>query len=126
MAAEADNAKADAALKQASLAPLERLNGQVGQIESIAHLAQAEAEADRLFEAGMQKLEEAAQRRQPAAGRGDTPPSAPPVKPRCVVRPSELTQKPYLETTEEVGAFVDALKKTMDAAIERGERIQIK
>ena len=126
LATEAGNAKADAALKQACIAPLERLKGQASQMESVAHLAQAEDEADRLFEAGMLKLEAAAQPPQSPPGAGKTPPTSAPVKPRCVVKPSELTQKPYLETAEDVGAFVDTLKKTMEAAIERGERIQIK
>jgi len=95
-------------------------------MESVAHLAQAEMEADRLFEAGMQKLEAAAQPPQSTPGGGAPAPTTPVVKPRCVVKPSELTQKPYLETSEDVAAFVDTLKKTMDAAIDRGERIQIK
>lgn len=126
LSTEAEIHKADASLKQAVIAPLEKLKAQVEQQESIAHLAQTEMEADRLFEAGMEPLEAALQTPAPPIGVKEEAPKTPAVKPRCVVQPSTLATKPYLETTDDVTAFVEALKKTMVAAIARGERIQIK
>jgi hypothetical protein len=124
MIAETDAAKADAALKQACLAPLETLANQTTQLDSIAHLTQAEAEAERLFDAGMKRLEEAAAAPPPEGKEAKI--EVPKVKPRRVIKPSELVQKPYLESGEDVDVFVYTLKKRMDEAIAHGDRIQIK
>lgn len=123
MTAETEAAKADAALKQACLAPLETLANQTTQLDSIAHLTQAEQEAEHLFDAGVKRLETAAAA---PPEKGKETKETPKVKPRRVVKPSELVQKPYIETNEEVNTFVSTLKKAMEEAIERGERIQVK
>ena len=124
MTAETDTARADAALKQACLAPLETLAAQTARLESIAHLTQAEQEAERLFDTGMKRLEVAAAATPPEGKAGET--ETPKVKPRRIIKPSEMIQKSYLETEDEVETFVGNLKEAMVEAIKRGERIQVK
>jgi hypothetical protein len=123
---DAAGLQADATALKTVLKPLETLKSQASEQDSLAHLAQMQAEADRLMENGLRHLETAVQPPEPDKGGGDTPPPPPTLKPRCVIKPAELTSKTCLETSEEVGTFLDTLKKTMDAAIQRGERIQIK
>ena len=58
-----------------------------------------------------------------------TPPVAPPppkLKPRTVVEAKRLCTQAFLETPEEVEAFVATLRQTLLAALERGERVQLK
>lgn len=43
-----------------------------------------------------------------------------------VVRPSELAGKTYLESKEDVDAFLKALRRTLEEAIARDERIEIR
>ena len=58
---------------------------------------------------------------------GTTPgPSKPTIKTRRVVEPSRLVLKTYLETLEDVNAFLDRLRAEMEDAIHKGERIQVR
>jgi DNA-directed RNA polymerase subunit L len=57
---------------------------------------------------------------------GTTPgPSNPTIKTRRVVEPSRLVLKTYLETLEDVNAFLDRLRAEIEDAIHKGERIQV-
>ena len=53
-------------------------------------------------------------------------PPAPAVKSRCIIKPAEFVNKSYLETPEDVEAFIKDLRQRLDAAIAKNERIQIR
>jgi len=117
----------DAALKAACLRPLETLRGQVQTQERLAHVAQAGQEAQALADAALTQIEAAltAGAAKPAATTTTAPP-APPVKPRRIVKPADLVASPYLETIDDVNAFLDQLRRQLEAAIASGQRIQIR
>ena len=113
-------AEADEALRSACLDPLNRLRSAVEQQESIAHISQAERDAERLADSALQKIEE-----QLSSGI-DEEPGKPPVKPRRVVKASALVEAQYLETQQDVDGFLNRLRKQLNEAIAKGERVQIK
>ena len=47
-------------------------------------------------------------------------------KPTITIKPSGMVSKPYLETTDDVTAFVDAIKQRLDNEIADGKRVQIR
>ena len=124
LAKELDAAQADAALRTACLGPLEKLKVQAGQQESLAHLAQAESEAVRAFDAGLAKIQEWLTR--PAKPSEPSPKPKPSVKPVQVVRAAEISEAAYLETEADVEAFLERLRQTLNAAIAENKRIQIR
>ena len=48
------------------------------------------------------------------------------VKPRCVVKPTDLVATPYLETSDDIERFFSELRKKLAAAIQAGQRIKIR
>ena len=48
------------------------------------------------------------------------------MKPRKEIKPSALVKSPYLETQKEIDGFLDALRRELQDAFDRGERIQIR
>jgi hypothetical protein len=48
------------------------------------------------------------------------------VKARCVIKPAEIVNKTYLESREDVEAFIKDLRQRLEAAIAKNERIQIR
>ncbi len=118
-------------LQSACLGPLETLRKQVERQESVAHITQAEQAAIQAVDAAMSKIEEAANKKQaepqpqPRGGAPATVP-VPVVKPRCVIKPADLITVTYLETNDEVNAFLAELKTKLEAAIASGQRIQIR
>ena len=106
------------------MAPLETLRKQVERQESVAHITQAEHEVVKAFDAAISKIEEAAKKPGPKPGDEETP--KPVVRQRRVVRPAEFTSKTYLETPEDVNAFLEELRRQLEAAIANNERIQIR
>ena len=123
-------AQADTGLRSGCLAPLETLRKQVEQQASVAHVTQAEQEAVRTLDIALAKIEEAAKKKQaepqPRPQVGDPPAIlVPAVKPRCVVKPADLASKPYLETDDDVDAFLAELKTKLKEAIALGQRIKI-
>ena len=120
-----------AALQSACLGPLETLRKQVERQESVAHITQAEQAAVQAVDAAMSRIEEAAKKKQaepqpqPQGGGPATVP-VPVVKPRCVIKPADLVAVAYLETNDEVDAFLAELKTKLEQAIASGQRIQIR
>jgi len=53
-----------------------------------------------------------------------TPP--PGVKKQRIVKPADLVKTPYLETTDDVNGFLDALRMVLAQAIAHNERVQIR
>ncbi|QDV37586.1 BREX system P-loop protein BrxC [Tautonia plasticadhaerens] len=129
LTADLASIQADPGLKAACLKPLERLKGQVEREESLAHITQAEAEAVREFDDAVARIEEFARKAaEPGVDRGNgavvvTPPT---VKKLRVVRPAELVKSAYLETDDDVNGFLDSLRRELEAALGKDERIQIR
>jgi len=124
---ELDTAKSEEKLKSACLGPLQTLRRQVESHDSLAHITQAEQEAERAFDAALTRIEDAAKKPapQPAGGGTATDPQ-PVVKPRRTIRPADLVKTTYLETEDDVDGFLDVLKNQLHDAIAKGERIQIR
>ena len=56
---------------------------------------------------------------------GDDEPK-PVAKPRKEIRPAALVKSPYLDTQDDIEGFLDALRRELQDALARGERIQIR
>jgi hypothetical protein len=116
----------DAGLRVTCLKPLELLKQQVEREESLAHITQAEAEAIKEFDAAIARIEEFVKKaaaKPPAKGTGTPPPV---VKKQRIIKASDLMKTTYLETPEDVNAFLDALRQELQKALVSGERIQIR
>jgi hypothetical protein len=119
----------DASLRLACLKPLELLRQRVEREESLAHITQAETEAVREFDASIARIEEfsAKQAEKPSPPKdGPSTPPAPVVKKQRIIRPAELAKVTYLETPDEVTAFLDALRLELEKALANNERVQIR
>ena len=112
-------AKADAGLRAACLGPLESFRRQVETGESLAHMAQAEAEALKALDAANLRLEDFAKR--DAEGEATTS-----YKKNRVIEPAKLVKASYLETMDDVNVFVDTLRQELEQAIRQNERVQIR
>ena len=55
-----------------------------------------------------------------------TPPPKPQVKKQRVVKPADIVKTTYLETSDDVNDFLDALRQELEQAIKNNERIQIR
>jgi len=117
-----DAAKGDEALRSKCLGPVRQLRQQVEKMDSVAHLAQAEQEAVKAIDASITEIEKFV--RQTPSGEKDT--LKPKVKPRCIIKPTELVGATYLETQDDIEKFLDELKKKLKEAIDSGKRIQIR
>jgi hypothetical protein len=122
-----NTAKGDASLQAACLRPLETLRRQVDEQESLAHLAQAEAEALREFDNAVLRMQEYLA---DYVKRSDAKPTekgnGPVVKKQRIIEPAKLAKAAYIETLDEVNAFLDTLRRELEQAIEQNERIQIR
>ncbi len=115
----------DAGLRVACLKPLELLRQQVEREESLAHITQAEAEAIKEFDAAIARIEEFVKK---AAAKPPAKGTATPlvVKKQRIIKASDFMKATYLETPEDVNAFLDALRQELQKALANGERIQIR
>jgi hypothetical protein len=124
--------KGEASLRSACIKPLELLKGQVEKQESLAHITQAEGEAVTEFDVAVGRIEDflrklAEQKKPKDDDSGKViPPPPPPVKKQHVVKPADLVKTAYLETTDDVNGFLDALRRELEKAIANNERIQIR
>jgi hypothetical protein len=80
------------------------------------------------YDAAIERIEafaqkQAEQKKPTATGTGTV---APPVKKHRVVKPSELVTAAYLETADDVTAFLAALRQELEKAIANNERVQIR
>ena len=118
--------KGDACLRAACLKPLELLQQQVEQEESIAHITQAEAEAVKEFDAGISKIEEFARKQAEKPGQGNGPDTSAWSRISASSSRPRLVKTTYLETQDDVDAFLDALRQELEKALASNERIQIR
>jgi hypothetical protein len=105
-------AQGEASLRAACVKPLEALKEQVQKEESLAHITQAEGEAVKEFDVAVQKIEGHGKERE--------------IKKQRIVKPAELVKKTYLETSDDVNGFLDALRRELEKAIANNERVQIR
>ena len=120
---EVETASGDDRLRTSCLAPLESLRSSVQTQQSVAHIAQAVQEAERALDVALGKIDEFLQKKQEQ--QQDEEPVVV-VKPRKEIRPSTLVNSTYLETQEDIDGFLDALRRELEAALAREERIQIR
>jgi hypothetical protein len=113
----------DPALSEACLGPLNRLKVQTASQPSLAHLAQAEAEAVNLRDAALAKISEFLNAK---AAKTSGVNDKPVVKTTRIIKPASLASQDYLETAADVRKFLDALKSEMDEAVTKHERIEIR
>ena len=123
VSAEVSTAGGDDSLKTTCLTPLEKLAKQVSTHVSLAHIDQAEAEAVRLRDEALTRIERDLTRK---AKEGKAEQDKPAVKPRRVVSPSKIVKSPYLESQADVDAFLDDLLRELTDALARNERIEIR
>ena len=109
------------------LKPLELLKQQVEREESLAHITQAEVEAIKEFDAAIARIEEFREEGGgKAACQGDCYAPPPVLKKQRIIKASDLMGATFLETPEEVNAFLEALRQELQKALANSERIQIR
>jgi hypothetical protein len=132
-----DQAQADPSLRNAVLQPLQSLKAQLAALVSIPRILFLQGRAGELLDEAMDKIAAAAKAKPvikpvptPTPGDGTTPPPpappAPPAaKPIRVVRVADLGAKTYLETEQDVDAYVAKLRAELMAAITAGHRTRV-
>ncbi len=123
---ELDSAKANPDLRNACLHPLQTIRKGVEDETSIAHILVAPQEATDAHDVAMNKIEAFLREKAEEEGDKGKGEEKPKTKPRRVVKPADLVQKPYLETPDDVTEFLEELRKQLEAAINNNERIQIR
>ena len=120
----------DTSVKEACLAPIQTLKRQVQEEQSLAHLAQAQGEAVGALDDVVTRVEKALKTvvrpASPSASSAPATPPPPAVPPRKVIKPADLSPKPYLESQADVDAFLAALRQQLESALAKDERIQIR
>jgi len=119
----------DGNLRTQCLRPLERLLERARKQESIAHLNQSEQEAVRVLDGAIEKIEAFVKRPPVKRQTAEEPPVKKPkvtIKPRCIVKPAELVDATYLETTDDIEKFLNKLRESLTVAIRAGQRVQIR
>ncbi len=124
-------AQGEASLRAACLKPLEALREQVEKQESLAHITQAEGEAVKEFDIAVGRIEDflrklAEQKKPKDDGSGTATLPPPVVKKQRIVKPADIVKTTYLETSDDVNGFLDALRRELEQAIANNERIQIR
>jgi len=119
----------DGNLRTQCLKPLEQLLKQAQKQESIAHLNQSEQQAMRAIDGAIEKIEIFVKKPPVKEETANDPPVEKPkvtVKPRCILKPAELVTTPYLETSDDIEAFLKELRERLEKAIQTGQRIKIR
>ena len=105
---------AEAKQSNQALYPIQQVKAKVVETGSIDAILAAETRARNLYETAWEELDALRQKKEGKKA-----------KPTVTVKASMLASKPYLETTEDVTAFVDAVKQRLDGEIADGKRVQI-
>ena len=132
-----DQAQAEPSLRNVVLQPLQSLKTQLAALVSIPRILFLQGRAGELLDEAMDKIAAATKAKTvikpvptPTPGDGATPPPpappAPPAaKPIRVVRVADLGAKTYLETEQDVDAYVAKLRAELMAAIAAGHRTRV-
>lgn len=128
-----DQAQADPSLRNAVLQPLQSLKTQLAGLVSIPRILFLQGRAGELLDEVMDKIAaaqtKASTKPAPSLTPGGTPTPPPPAptapKPIRVVRVADLGAKTYLETEQDVDAYVAKLRAELMAAIAAGHRTRV-
>jgi hypothetical protein len=149
---ELDRVYAASDLRNQCLYPLQKLKHQVEKQDSIAHINQALDDARDALDEAFEKIEAASKAKPkpkpvgPVTPPGPTPPKGgggggggeydnkgtgeptPPVyvKKRTIVEAARLASGDFLETQEDIDAYLSKLRKALEEAVAAGERIEIR
>ena len=141
---ELDDVGASPDLRNRSLYPIQTIRAQVETQTSIAHIYQLQLAARDAADDAFVMIEDASRQPPPTPGPGTgkttglgdngepfgggTKPlvTKKPPKKRRVVKPTRLITTDYLETKEDVEAFLEKLRKELEEAIENNERVEIR
>lgn len=125
---ELEKVAAPDALSQKATGELEALLKQVARDMSIAHIAQARTTAGDAFDRALTVIETGIEQAQasPKPGSEGAAPSPPPPQKRQVVDAKTLVSGGFIETPEDMEAFIQKLRGELEAALKAGKRIQIK
>ena len=133
---ELQRVQASPELSNACLHPLQQIRGQVEKEGSIAHIFQFQEESQEAVDEAFNRIEKAAKATPKpeskdegggsSAGKGERKTVPPPVRVRRVVQVSTLSPKGFLESREDVDAFLKRLRQELEAAINNNERIEIR
>lgn len=127
--------EADAHTSNQLLLPLQNLKKNAAQQSSLAHLYQLSPRALALADVAITQLAKLAEQQEKereknkdASGNAtkvSDQPAAKPIKPIEVVKPYQATQG-YLQSQQDVDAFLAKLRESLEAAIKAGKRIEIR
>ena len=125
---ELDKASADDALRTTATTALSKHLEKAMSETSIAHIAQAQQTAGDAFNRALTAIEEAQVPPPPAQPDDPAPvtPPAPKVKKRRVLDTKALWSGTFIETEEDMEAFLKKLRVELEAALKADERVQIK
>ena len=115
---------ADAALRSLATDELAKLVATANEASSIAHIAQARQTADAAFGRALDAIEKA--QTTIIVDVIDDKPLKVVVKKRRVVETRNLWSGGFIETPDDVNAFLDALRTELEAALAANERVQLK
>ena len=121
---ELDKAAASDALAQKTTRSFDQLLETANQATSIAHISQAQQEAESAFDRALTAIEKEQAERGNKPGLDKTPVAA--VKKRRVVKAQALCTVDFIETAEEMEEFLGKLRTELQAALDNDERIQLK
>jgi len=114
-------------LREMCLGQLEQVRSRIDSQESVAHILQLAAEAQRLRDAALNRIDKhLAAKAAEVKSAGKETVAEPRVKPRRLVEPAKLVGPAYLETPAEIETFLADLRQALEAALEAGERIEIR
>jgi hypothetical protein len=124
---ELDEAGASPDLRNQCLLRLQQQRSQVETEPSIAHIYQSQMNARDLADEAINRIEQASQEppSKPTGVADKAPKVQKSVKKRHTVHPARLSTS-YLETEQDMEAFLDALRQEIGEAIKRGERVEVK
>ena len=135
--AELEAVGASPELRNKCLSPLQRLKQDVQSQASIAHILQIQQEALDAADDAIDWIEKAARQPAPATPSGQSDSAVPaaipaplvkskPTKKRRVIRPTIMVSKHYIESAQDIDAFLETLRKELEDAINNNERVEIR
>ena len=121
-----DHVQANADLRNKALHPMQQLKISIAGLSSIPQIRYLAERAGTHLDTAMDSI--AAAQKQPAPGikepgAGNT--GTTPQKPVKVIRAQELSNKTYLETEDEVDAYLTKLRKALVAVLQEGKKARI-
>ena len=122
---ELERVNASAAMQKSAAEELQKLLATAAAATSIAHIAQARQQAEGAYDRALSAVEKAQVLPAPKPG-VPAPAPLPPVKKRRVVEAKALWTGEFIETADDVKVFVEKLRCALQAAVDAGERVQIK